>query len=165
MFAENTRGLVSVGDRGGRLHVGDGQLGGDAILNGDSEPFGPGLDVQRLVLEDGRRAVDVIGEEARDPGVELLHAEARGVLVALVAIHVRRHVFQAAILGELDLRSQWKLCQWNCRFGTAEKVRFRRPRCLQVADQFSGSGSLEPNIEGLKSYQARIWKKYLHALS
>ena len=144
MFAENTRGLVSVGDRGGRLHVGDGQLGGDAILNGDSKPFGPGLDVQRLVLDDGRRAVDVIGEEARDPGVELLHAEARGVL---------------------DLRSQWKLCQWNRRFGTAEKVRFRRPRCLQVADQFSGSGSLEPNIEGLKSYQARIWKKYLHALS
>ena len=86
--------------------MGDGQLGGDAILNGDSEPFGPGLDVQRLVLDDGRRAVDVIGEEARDPGVELLHAEARGVLVALVVTHVRRHVFQAAILGELDLRSR-----------------------------------------------------------
>ena len=60
-----------------------------------SEPFGPGLDDKRLVTGDGRRAVDIIGEEARGPGVELLHAEASGVLVALVDAHVRRHVLQA----------------------------------------------------------------------
>ena len=66
--------------------------------------MGPVLD-DAVVLGDGRRAVDVIGEKhvAR---VELAHTEARCALVALVVAHVRRHVLQAAILGELDLRSR-----------------------------------------------------------
>ena len=66
---EHGRGFVPVrcgGRCGGLLHVGDGQLNGDAVLDGDAEPLRSSLRGERRVVDDRGRAFDVIGEEARN---------------------------------------------------------------------------------------------------